>query len=120
MDEQSTHQAQPEPQVDFSDSRRSGLAVFLFCAVGILLIYILSIGPVLNLAAKAYISAITANKPRPKAFPAISTVYYPIFRVCDACHPAGRCLNWYLRKVSHTNVAFAPDHTTMYVLLPRR
>jgi hypothetical protein len=117
MDEQSTHQV--EPQVDSYDSKRSGLAVCLFWAVGILLIYILSIGPVVNLAVKAYTNAAIANKSRPKVLPAISTVYYPIFRVCDACHPAGRCLNWYLGKVSHTNIAFAPDHSAMYVLLPR-
>src|SRR5215469_14833965 len=104
MDEQSTHQAQPEPQVDSSDSRRaSGLGVWFFCAVGILLLYILSIGPAVKLAKKSSIS-----------FGTITTVYSPVLRLCEAYRPAGRCLDWYLDKVSHVGIRFA-NHETYFM-----
>jgi hypothetical protein len=100
MDEQSIHQAQPEPRADSSDSKRaSGLGVWFFYAVGILLLYVLSMGPAVHLAAKTRIS-----------FGTISTVYYPILRICEASRPAGRSLNWYLDKVGKVQIFFTPDH----------
>src|SRR5215472_719304 len=87
MDEQSTHQAQPEPQVDSPDSKRSvGLGWVLWPVVALLL-YALSVGPALKLASSG---AIPLNP--------VMSIYSPLFSSGRAFHPAQQCLDWYLAK----------------------
>jgi hypothetical protein len=122
MDEQSTHQAQSEPQPDSPDSKRSGLAFWFLCAVGILLLYILSIGPAFKLALNSlkFVPLGTSHKFTPAAshmssLDKFSVVYFPILRLCDAYPPACRGLNWYLGKVTYVRIAFAPNHHLLIV-----
>jgi hypothetical protein len=86
MGDPSTHQPQPEPQVDPSDSKRRGIPGWFLWFLLALVLYPLSTGPVRKLEEKGLIRSAVPG-----------TIYAPIDTFCFAHWPARRCYVAYLR-----------------------
>jgi hypothetical protein len=77
---------QLEAQTDSAHSNRVGIAGWFFWFFMLLLLYVLSSGPVLKVVRSHYGFITPAER-----------IYRPIGYLFGACPPAGKCYWWYLR-----------------------